>query len=248
MVSVKSSAIISADFQLRFHMAQPPSMANGDDSHSCHIAFLESYYATRPPGPFKPSGLNLKGEARGEIFFLRESLKTAYPQHHITMRTIRAALSSKPEWNEWYEEVFRDRRERLAVRREKQGRNPHTGRKPGKDGVYYGGVTSPEPYEDDGEVELFIAALPRPPVRIQAPSTEHVPETKTSQRRQEEKAATITLAQDSNLVCQVSPVRDSNSSVVSNKKEEEITVKTVTVKLPWGDCFITVRKTVVRVA
>jgi len=105
-----------------------PRYFHGDLPLHKHVAFIESYYGTRPPGPFVPS--TRKGLQRGEVFRLRGTMRMAFPGWRTTvMSQVCEAIASKPEWREWYKEVFEERKGKLEKRRKKKGKDPKTGRK-----------------------------------------------------------------------------------------------------------------------
>ncbi|TCD63058.1 hypothetical protein EIP91_006045 [Steccherinum ochraceum] len=128
----------------------PKRYPNGVLSLENHVAFFEEYLSRRPPGRFRAT--TPKGEKRGELFHIRDALRDRYPGWHSTVKSIRMALASRPEWRSWYDEIFLERKQKLEANREAKGRDPRTGRKRA------GGM------EDDDEDEDYLVVRHRSPL------------------------------------------------------------------------------------
>ena len=99
----------------------PPQGPNGVSSRYWHgnmprsalVDFLEKWRTTEHP-PTK------KGRQRGELMQIRGALRAGYPGWQTTMKTLRDALESRPDWKDWADELMSERHGKLEVRRSRK--------------------------------------------------------------------------------------------------------------------------------
>ncbi|KAF7340794.1 hypothetical protein MSAN_02108500 [Mycena sanguinolenta] len=95
------------------NMPLPPETDEHD--RQLIIAFLEEWRAT---GPAEPNKTRLK---HGELKQIRSMLRDRYAQHrvgsHFNFNTIRFAMETRPEWDEWREQLFGERAAKNAEKK-----------------------------------------------------------------------------------------------------------------------------------
>ncbi|KAJ6510874.1 hypothetical protein C8R45DRAFT_921578 [Mycena sanguinolenta] len=95
------------------------------------IAFLEEWRATGPPEPDKT---RIK---HGELKQIRSMLRDRYAQHrvgsHFNFNTIRFAMETRPEWDEWREQLFGERAAKNAEKKRAKAERAEKRAVPGLD-------------------------------------------------------------------------------------------------------------------
>ncbi|KAK7028475.1 hypothetical protein R3P38DRAFT_927856 [Favolaschia claudopus] len=99
---------------LTFIFAMPLPPETDPQDRQLIISFLEEWRVSPPDS-------NKTRNKHGELKQIRSMLRDRYAQHrvgsHFNFNTIRFAMETRPEWDEWREQLFGERKEKNAKKK-----------------------------------------------------------------------------------------------------------------------------------